>query len=601
MTMIFFRLLPVVTILLAFITPHNCFAGKEHASADSLPQAVVSSDANSPTIQVRQEKTGKIIEVPLFSGEYADLPVATVNDEPIPLKAFVAELSSMHSDISDDESSHSHNQNFKYLLNRLIAIKLVKQEALNIGFDRTPEVQKKVDKYALKMLIKQLLTRQIVNLQTDPEAVDELYQQMAVEVKLLVYRFDNKADGQALLAEVQDGADFDELAAQMVADGKAKGDKETDYTRLTDLLPNVAKAAYGMTTGQVSQIYQSDKGFFIFRMEGRQIYEDVTVRQEAQKRVLQDAAQKRQMEYLNELIDKFATFDDAVLADLDYKNMAAENPNMTKADVLTQMEADQRPVVTLTNNKEVATITVADIGQSLRSSLFHGVEGKIDANQMNKLTSDYIKDSLTALTGRMEAEQQDIHNSKAYQEMVAKYEEQVLFDTFMSKAVLPGLVVPEEDVRKYYYNHLEDYSSPMMLTMKSLVFTDHKSAADAVKKLKSGSDFKWVSANVTGLAEVDNPEMLNFGDSLLAETALPEDLQKKLVGAKVGDLHLYPGPGDLYYALVINSVFPPEAEPYEKAREEAGRIVYGQKIEEAFEEWVRRLKEAYETKIFIVQ
>ncbi len=307
------------------------------------------------------------------------------------------------------------------------------------------------------------------------------------------------------------------------------------------------------------------------------------------------------MEYLNELIDKFATFDDAVLADLDYQKKAAETPNMTKAEVLAQMEVDQRPVVTLVNGEEVATITVADIGKSLRSSLFHGVEGKIDVNQMNKLTSDYIKDSLTALTGRMEAEQQNIHNSPAYLEAVAKYKEQVLFDTFMAKAVLPGLVVPEEDVKKYYYNHLEDYSSPMMLTMKSLVFTDQKSADDAVSKLRSGSDFKWVSANVEGLAEPDNPDILNFGGSLLAVTALPQDLQKKLVGTKPGDIHLYPGSDELYYALVVETVYPPEAKPYEEARDEIGRIVYGQKIEEAFEEWVRRLKEAYETQILIVQ
>jgi len=595
MTKIFFRLIPFISILLVVLLSQSSFAD----SAEHSPQPDLAGNAASMVIKVKQEETGDILDVPLFSKDYADLPVALVNDEPIPLKAFVEELSSMHSGMGAAESPHS--QNFSNLLNRLIAIKLIKQEALNIGFDRTPEVQKKVEKFALKTLIKQLLARQIVNIQADPQAVEELYRQMAVEVKLLVYRFDNKTDGQILIEEIEGGAAFDSVAERMVEEGKASGDEVIDYTRLTDLLPNVAKAAYAMSIGDVSQIFQSDKGFFVFRLEDRRIYDDEAVRQEARKRVLQDAAQKRQMEYLNELIDKYATFDDAVLADLDYQKKADENPNMTKAEVLAQMEADQRPVVTLVNGEEVATITVADIGKSLRSSLFHGVEGKIDVNQMNKLTSDYIKDSLTALTGRMEAEQQNIHTSAAYLETVARYKEQVLFDTFMAKAVLPGLVVPEEDVKKYYYNHLEDYSSPMMLTMKSLVFTDQKSADDVVSKLRSGSDFKWVSANVEGLAEPDNPDILNFGGSLLAVTALPQDLQKKLVGTKPGDIHLYPGSDELYYALVVETVYPPEAKPYEEARDEIGRIVYGQKIEEAFEEWVRRLKEAYETQILIFQ
>ncbi len=102
------------------------------------------------TIKVRQEKTGDILEVPLFSKEYADLPVALVNDEPIPLKAFVEELSSMHSGMGAAESPHS--QNFSNLLNRLIAIKLIKQEALNIGFDRTPESPEKGRKVCLENL-----------------------------------------------------------------------------------------------------------------------------------------------------------------------------------------------------------------------------------------------------------------------------------------------------------------------------------------------------------------------------------------------------------------------------------------------------------------
>jgi hypothetical protein len=137
--------------------------------------------------------------------------------------------------------------------------------------------------------------------------------------------------------------------------------------------------------------------------------------------------------------------------------------------------------------------------------------------------------------------------------------------------------------------------------MKSLAFTSKESAQDALKKLQAGSDFKWVSANMTGLADAEDPKVLNLGDHLLAVTALPDDLQHELNGARQGDMYVYSGPDNLFYTLVVDSAFPPEAQTYEEVRQEIGKIVYGKVINEALEEWVVKLKEAYETEIFLVQ
>ena len=201
----------------------------------------------------------------------------------------------------------------------------------------------------------------------------------------------------------------------------------------------------------------------------------------------------------------------------------------------------------------------------------------------------------------MEAKELKILTSPAYLDAIASFKERLLFDTFMAKAVVPGLVVSEEAVREYYYNHLEDYSSPMLLTMKSLVFTDQKNAQQAVTKLQAGTDFKWVSANMTGLAAADHEGILDFGGKLLTETSLPHELQHMVAGAKPGDVLFYTGPDELFYTLVVETVFPPKAKLYEEVRQEIGKIVYAQVIEEAFDEWVTKLKEAYVTEVYIVE
>lgn len=88
---------------------------------------------------------------------------------------------------------------------------------------------------------------------------------------------------------------------------------------------------------------------------------------------------------------------------------------------------------------------------------------------------------------------------------------------------------------------------------------------------------------------------------MLSETALPETLQKKVQGVKQGDIVYYAGPNNLSYILLVENAFPPKVKPYEEVRQEIGKIIYAQKIDEALKDWVIKLKEVYETKVFLVE
>ena len=84
----------------------------------------------------RGHRLPAIQKVSLFSQEHAQKPVAMVNGESITLRDLATELASVHSDMGSAENRETID--FNKILDRLITIKLVTQEALNIGFDRTP-------------------------------------------------------------------------------------------------------------------------------------------------------------------------------------------------------------------------------------------------------------------------------------------------------------------------------------------------------------------------------------------------------------------------------------------------------------------------------
>ena len=593
-----FNLLVSMALGLLILSPAFGFGGSAMPGIGSGGSTGDSRPVNIE-IKVRKQGSDQVLKIPLFSEKYAEMPVAMVADEPITLKEFSREMASMHQELKEGEAAK--NQNYKDLLERLITVKLVKQEALNIGFDRTPQVQSQMDNFAVKNMIKQLVSTQLKDLRVPVSEVEELYKEMALEAKLLTFSFADKADAEKLLKEVEAGGDFKQLGDKLVAAGKAKGGEAPEYARLQDMVPSVAQAVYGMKVGDVSQVFKGAKNYYLFQVKARQVYDDPEVRQAAANRLMQQLAEKKQFEYMDGLIAKYATYNKETEAALDFVKIADEEKGVKGSEVFARLQKDKRPYVTISDGSKTQVITVADVAQKIEKSLYHGMDRALEGEKLNGDKKTVLYNELVGICGKLEAEKQGIDKSPEFIEKMQNFENRVLFDTFMAKAVVPGVKVPEDDAKKYYYNHLEDYSSPLMLKMKSLAFTDRSAAEEAYKKLQAGSDFNWVSANSTSQAAPDDKDMLNLGDTLLAATALPPDLQKIVSGAKAGRMYLYPDPGKLYYVLLVDTAFPPKAKTYQEVRQEVGRIIYGQKIKEALADWVVKLKQAYETQVFLVQ
>jgi parvulin-like peptidyl-prolyl isomerase len=572
--------------------------GGTKGTVDAVPP-VPAEEVKELTISLRLPSSAKVEQVPLFSEKYGQTPVAMVNDDPITLEEFAEQLVTMHSDMG--QPGTQEKKNFTALLDRMIGIKLIVQEAVNIGLDKTSSAQKQMEDFALKKLITQLIGSQLRNLEPDQGKVEEIYRQMALEAKLASYKFQNQADAQTLLDQHKAGGDFTKLARAMVESGKAEGgDKPEEYIKLKDLLPNVAQAVFTMEIGKVSEIFKTDMAYMIFKLEDRRPYEDPEARSQAEQMVMQQLAGEKQAKYLQELEDKYVTPDKEAEELLDFEKIMQERPGAKASEIFAKLRTEQRPLATIKNNGGTAVITVAEIVKDLEATFYHGTEQPIAPKETNTKKDAIIQDKLLKIIGPIEAKKTGIDTSKEYLSAVKKFREKLLFDVFMNRVVLPSVKVSQEEARKYYNENIGAYSTPLMLKMKSLAFIDEKRAQDALKKLKAGSDFKWVSSNVTGLAADDDKRMLNFGGSLLAITSLPDDLQKMVANARSGDMFLYKDPDNLFYVLVVETAFPPQAKSYEEAQNDAAKVVYGRKIKDALDDYERRLKEVYETEIFLV-
>lgn len=556
-------------------------------------QVVIYSDAKVDDDQ------NLFVEAPLFSGLFADVPVALINEVPLTVAEFSKDLQSAHSRGSSDGPASGAMAKKQELVDRLVRVRLIEQEARNIGFDQTDYFRKQLADFKEKTLLYALLNREVANLEPDFEAIDEMYREISLEGKFRSLRFTILDDAKAFLAAYNDGRDFGTLVDSAVKKGKAVEEEQLqEYIMFKDLLPKVATAASQMDIGEVSQVFRKEDGYMLFKLVDRRFVEDEQALQHAKKTVWDRQAAERGAVYINELIDEYAEINEVALNDLDFAAIKKSNPEITLGEALQPLLEDER-VLARIEDGEPETVTVADVAGKIKETYFHGVDTDLKPEEVDRKKDDVIQDKLFRIAGILEAGKLGLDTAPGYLFEVAEFERQQLFDIFMQKVVTPDVRPSEADIRAYYDENLDEYMNPAMFKLRSLPFYKQADAENAAKKLRQGSDFKWVSANVDGLVDFQDKDLLQFDNRILSLNALPDSIRDQAIEAERGDALIYSEPNNFHYVLYLLDVFPAEARPYDQVRKEIINVVYQQAVKETLDDWVEKLKDAYEVRVFL--
>jgi len=90
-----------------------------------------------------------------------------------------------------------------------------------------------------------------------------------------------KAEADAILAEIREGADFVELAIRRSQGPSAPGGGDLGYFGPGQMVPPFEKAAFALQPGEVSDVVQTQFGYHIIRLEDRRGGETVPLEQAA--------------------------------------------------------------------------------------------------------------------------------------------------------------------------------------------------------------------------------------------------------------------------------------------------------------------------------
>lgn len=501
--------------------------------------------------------------------------VATVNADTISLDELAAEPG-----VSDRARLQQGRATAADLevLDRLVNIRLIVQDATAMGLGDVPEIKRQVEVTSREILREVLYAKLTAGVKPDPAAVDRLYKDMVREWKTTSLLFKDKAAAERAKKEIAGGAAFADVAARAVASKAARTDGDNDFHPKSEYLPQIFEAMAPLQVGQVSPVIQIPAGFVVLRVVDARYPQNAEALAAARKQVLSQAQEVAMKGYEQGLRRQYVTLHQAVLDGL---NFEAPKPG------LQALLNDRRSIADI---RGAAAVTVGDLTDYLRMQFYHGSDTARQYKKMNEMKGT----AFDAMVGRRlmnaEALRKGIDKTPEYRDRVKGYRESLVFDAFIQKIIVPPNKMTEAEVRKYYDTHLKDYSSPDMMRIRGLAFTRRASAEDAMKKMREGADYNWLAANAEGQVPKNTAGLLTLDGRPVTTTSMPEGLRKLLVGAKAGDYRLYPSPEGPFYALAVQAIIAPTPQPYDQAREEIAKKLYNEKLRKAVETYAAKLR-----------
>jgi hypothetical protein len=532
-----------------------------------------------------------ILKVPAASPLFSRVPIAKVNDDVIRMDELMNALAASH-ESRQEGGAQAGKIDYMTMLDRIINLRLIAQEAVTIGLDELPEFKSEAEENARgtrAVMVMNEISRDAV---ADPLVVEKNYKEMVVEWKVKSVLFDKEDDAKAMSDAIKTGKSFDEVAKSALAEKKATGDEQGVFLKPRDLNPGVASVVSTLEIGGVSPVIKlavgKKTGFSVIQLEDKRYPENPAARQRAEQ--VARSVKKNEIldEYKKMLYKTQVTINEKLLNKVDYESPKA---NMQK------LVADDR---VLAEFKDGKTITVGALTEALQAKFFHGLEQAAKDKLVNRTKRDILNKIIEEQLISNEAIRRGIEKSDEYQDRIREFQFSAFLGIFIEKVVIPGVKVTDDEMKSYFKDHKGEYTDPEMLKMVKIDFGNKRDAEAALAKLKKGADLNWVRANAEGLvAAADEEEGSTTGMLILTTKNLPAEMAKSVAGAKAGDFRLAAGAEGRFSVLSIQEVIPARQKPYEEVMDEMRPKVSGAVLSRAIEDWFHKLRAAGDIKIYL--
>jgi len=563
----------------------------QKASPEGLtPEKASEAEASGvPNQSAKTHEPMVKMSVPLFSPLFSGFPVATVNDENITMEELRDAVNEAHTQMSEDKATVKVN--YGDILNRLVNLKLILQDAEEMGINELPEVGESVTSYKKNLMRDLVKSSYIKKAKADSKEIERIYKELTKEWKIRSVLFFDEEDAKKALSAAKEGNNFADLAVKAVSDKKAKGDVEPQFVKPGMLMPKISEAITKMKVGELSPVIEilagkDNSGYSIVELLDVRNVDNQELRKKAEQEALANKKATMLLEYRQSLYKQYVKVDRKLFESLDF---AAKKPGIEK------FLKDKRTIAVIKGQKP---ITVGDLAEAVKKSFFHGMESASAEDFKNRKTQ-MLEKMLGDRVLDKEAIRMGLDKTDQYMKAVKEYKDSIIFGAYLEKVIIPDVKIKHDEIESYYNEHLSEFSTPLMMRVRSIAFKERRFAESAIEKLRKGTDFNWMVSHAEGQVEPDDKRLEIFDQNLITVKSMPEGMQKAVAGSSADDIKLYESPAGYFYAVLIMQVVPAKPAALEAVKGQITEKLIAQKLKKSMDELAAKLRQAGDVKIFL--
>ena len=156
------------------------------------------------------------------------------------------------------------------LINTTLIAALAREQAL----DQDPAFRRRIEIESMRILREMFLNNLAATVLTD-EALEQYYQETValeggeVEIRARHILVDTEAEAADIVAELEEGADFEQLARERSTGPSSAAGGDLGYFDRSRMVPEFGNAAFELEAGEVSSPVQTQFGWHVIKVEDR--------------------------------------------------------------------------------------------------------------------------------------------------------------------------------------------------------------------------------------------------------------------------------------------------------------------------------------------
>jgi len=544
----------------------------------------------------------------LSSCGLSDDTVAKVGDIKISADDFKLNLASRYKGLSNYTSVDSAAK--RTMLNQIIDRELKVNAALDLDLDEDPDFIKEMKNAERNVLLNKYYEYKIVDALFPEEVVRDNYFKRKDEVNashiLIGFKGSRSKAGRSkeealalardIVKQIKAGADFAKLAKKYSDDPSAAKNKgNMGFFTWGRMVDPFQEAAFSMKPGEVSDPVETVFGYHVIKVLERRPNpkfnaEDYEANKLDIKKRLYFTKKDSAIALWNTNMEKLKAENHFKMNDANMDSVMAWVKDLRKAGRITPESFSDKQKNVLLASWDGGELRLSDLFDTFQGRNFPGLlkrinEKKMFGNTLGRVCGDMLVEA--------DAKKMHIDKEKEVQAQLTNMAHQRLARLAEQKEVKDKIVLTDEELKKYYEEHLSEFKKPAEMEMWEIYVTNEKLAKKIARLARAGRNFEKLAEKYTEDDYYKKKKgYLGYRQEKRRGSVSKEAF--KIGENKISDPVKY----RKGWAIVKTGKLKPETiRSFEDASRQVRSKLNGTKLRERRRQWDKELKDKYDIKI----